>query len=79
MVNLPPYNPGKPLSAAQWNALSVAVNALWQSRAELPLILTIGEPWRLSLAPSVGNSPAMIGIPACDTGNPITLYLLAYR
>lgn len=85
MVKLPQFKLDEPLSAAQWNALARTVNALWQSRAEYPLVLTKGEPWRVSLAPSIGNGlpdgviPAIIGIPACDTGNPITLYLVAYR
>lgn len=84
MVKIPPFNAGEPLSAAQWNALAETVNALWASRAEFQLVLTKGEPWRLALAPSIGNglpdgvAPAIIGLPACDTGNPITLYVLAY-
>lgn len=84
MVTLPQFKHDEPLSAAQWNALARTVNALWSSRAEYPLVLTKGEPWRLSIAPNLGNglpdgvSPAIIAIPACDTGNPVTLYVLAY-
>jgi hypothetical protein len=83
------FEAGKPITAKQWNAVAKAINALWDSRAELPFELVKGEPWVLRLRQPIltglgeDNQPAgagvnLIELPACNDGTPSTIYVPGY-
>jgi len=81
---------GDHVSAAYWNSVARAVNALWDSRAEPPFELIKGEPWLLRLQQplltglSAENQPdptagaTLIALPGCDDGQSVTIYAPAY-
>lgn len=83
----PNFAEGQPMSAARWNEIARAVNRLWASRAQMPLKLTKGDRWALSVDPAylagLNGAPAgaegltFIELPACIDDVPSTVWIPA--
>jgi len=75
------------MSAARWNEIAIAVNRLWNSRAQFPLRLIKGDNWALAVdpayLPSLNGAPVraeyltFIELPACIDGVDGTVWVPA--
>ncbi len=83
----PNFAEGQPMSAARWNEIAIAVNRLWNSRAQFPLRLVKGDNWALTVdhayLPSLNGAPVraedltFIELPACIDGVDGTVWVPA--